>query len=128
MRTAALHNRTRTMIGHHRDRAKARGRAIDYTLDDLRVKVVCAKQLPCVYCGRPLTDANFSGDHAVPVSRGGSFGLENVEICCKTCNETKGDLTHEEFSALWALLRAWESVARVSVLRRLRAGGKWRRA
>jgi hypothetical protein len=74
-----------------------------------------------------MTDATWSSDHATPTSRGGSFCLCNVEVICRRCNETKGPLTHEEFSALLAVLRDFTSVARMDVIRRLRAGGRVRR-
>jgi hypothetical protein len=44
-------------------------------------------------------------------------------VICRRCNETKGPLTHEELSALLAVLRDFASAARVDVLR-LQAGGR----
>lgn len=78
----------------------------------------------CRSCGCALTEQNFSCDHATPTSRGGSFALQNVEITCKCCNEAKGVLTAEEFALLWVALRQMTSEGRVSVIRRLRAGGR----
>lgn len=48
---------------------------------------LCAKyKYRCVCCGkrRPLTV-----DHIVPLSRGGSNGIENIQPLCKPCNQKK---------------------------------------
>lgn len=42
----------------------------------------------CAYCGEPAT----SRDHLVPISRGGSNGIENIIPACLTCNLRKHDL------------------------------------
>lgn len=68
----------------------------------------------CHYCAIPLIRANphkphaiedwakrgkgiASVDHKHPTSRGGSSKLENLVLCCYTCNEKKGDSTYEMF-------------------------------
>lgn len=64
---------------------------------------------PCPYCQRTMNLSNGrhashapSRDHKVPISRGGTNDSENVEICCRRCNEQKGQLTPEEFRAVRA--------------------------
>lgn len=48
----------------------------------------------CIYCGSlgPLVK-----DHATPVHRGGSDGIENVVPACSPCNQSKGADTAAEF-------------------------------
>jgi len=116
--------RTRCAIDSHRKRAKEAGQMLDYGLDEFRLRVKEAMELPCRYCGASLTDSTWSSDHSTPTSRGGSYCLWNVEIVCRRCNETKGALTSEEFASLRLLLSDWHDVARVNVLVRLRAGAK----
>lgn len=53
----------------------------------------------CEYCNAPVDVLSFSPDHATPLSRGGSSGLENVAISCERCNQAKGKLTAAEFKA-----------------------------
>jgi hypothetical protein len=79
---------------------------------------------PCPYCRQRLTPANFSLDHAQPVSCGGAWGRWNLEVCCLRYNQTKGILSAEHFRGLLALLASWEPRVRQDVLARLRAGGK----
>lgn len=44
----------------------------------------------CSYCGKPLTQKNWSIDHIVPKSKGGTYDLSNLVPCCKGCNNSKG--------------------------------------
>lgn len=74
----------------------------------------------CPYCQNPLTPKTFAVDHRQPVSRGGSSALDNLIPCCKRCNETKGELSEAEFTALHALAATWEEPARRILFRRLR--------
>jgi 5-methylcytosine-specific restriction endonuclease McrA len=49
----------------------------------------------CVYCG--ATDRPLQVEHIVPRVRHGSDRISNLTMACKTCNETKGKRTAEEF-------------------------------
>jgi len=59
-----------------------------------------ADAVQCFYCGtsgemgKTLTD-----DHYIPTSRGGSGAKENKVLCCRPCNEAKGDMTGDEYIA-----------------------------
>src|SRR6185437_13520610 len=48
----------------------------------------------CVYCA---STERLEIDHRVPVSRGGTNSLENLQIACRSCNGQKWSRTHEEF-------------------------------
>lgn len=54
----------------------------------------------CPYCPRQLTAENARFDHVIPIARGGSVGLENLEPVCETDNREKGELTGEEFKTI----------------------------
>lgn len=54
----------------------------------------------CYYCGTQLDHPestghtgvrNFTVDHVIPVSLGGTDALENLVLCCKQCNSSKCD-------------------------------------
>jgi 5-methylcytosine-specific restriction endonuclease McrA len=82
----------------------------------------------CPYCLQPLTIENFSVDHARPISRGGGWEASNLCVCCRRCNEGKGQLTGREWMQLRDVLRSWNAEeAERDVLRRLRAGGRIQR-
>ena len=51
----------------------------------------------CRYCGVEVNWSDRKGraggtyDHVVPVTRGGTDDLENIVVCCRGCNNRKGD-------------------------------------
>jgi len=52
----------------------------------------------CRYCGVALgVDAQV--DHAVPVARGGSNDIENLDLICPRCNQEKDSKTPKEYIA-----------------------------
>lgn len=44
----------------------------------------------CLACGK---ETNLTADHVVPVSKGGSSNISNIQGLCKSCNSSKGDKT-----------------------------------
>lgn len=61
-------------------------------------------------------------DHRTPISRGGSFGIENLAITTAQNNQRKGALLEVEFKQLLEFLSGFEPVAKTDVLTRLRRG------
>ncbi len=49
----------------------------------------------CAACGEPVAlsdgDRRATIDHVVPLSKGGSDDLSNLQLLCQECNEEKGD-------------------------------------
>lgn len=47
--------------------------------------------LACVYCGQGIEDgAQFTLDHLMPHSKGGSNATTNLVTACKRCNSSRG--------------------------------------
>lgn len=51
----------------------------------------------CALCGRPLTYAEMTIDHIVPLAKGGENEIENFQCTCKECNEFKQSILPEDF-------------------------------
>jgi hypothetical protein len=49
------------------------------------------KILPCVYCEETLTPETVTIDHILPVSKGGTNDLSNLQPTCEPCNRAKGN-------------------------------------
>lgn len=65
-----------------------------HTADDIK-RQFDAQHGKCYYCGCEVGD-RYHADHAIPLSRGGSDGPENIVIACPPCNQSKGNkLPHE---------------------------------
>lgn len=67
------------------------------------MKAVCGNA--CVKCGS--TELDLSKDHIVPICKGGSDGIENIQPMCHRCNAGKGgsdsaDLRPENWSEMLA--------------------------
>lgn len=45
----------------------------------------------CQYCNREVSSNNFTLDHVIPRTLGGSTMWTNVVTCCGPCNQKKGD-------------------------------------
>lgn len=45
----------------------------------------------CVECGATKEDCRLEIDHIIPVSRGGSDELSNLQVLCKDCNSAKSN-------------------------------------
>jgi 5-methylcytosine-specific restriction endonuclease McrA len=54
----------------------------------------------CALTGRPLSwnkPQEYEYDHILPIARGGTACLDNLQIVCTDANRAKNDLTEEEF-------------------------------
>lgn len=69
-----------------------------FTVDEF--KALCdAKGWVCSYCGKQLTEQTVSPDHIIPLTRGGSNYIANINPSCRFCNRTKQNKTPEEWLA-----------------------------
>lgn len=71
------------------------------------------QQGKCYYCGQTVeisqdSKAGVSVDHKVPKSRGGSNEIENLVLCCRSCNVLKSN--HMDFELLDCLARIYRNL------------------
>lgn len=72
-------------------------------------RVILAKsKCKCSHCGKLIElGKNFSVEHVIPLSRGGSNDLDNLVGLCKDCNKTKGNFllcSSKEISSYYSKL------------------------
>jgi hypothetical protein len=56
----------------------------------------------CAYCGIRIDDG-YQIDHVIPLRQKGSDYIDNILLCCSTCNQSKGGRTFDE----WKMVRGW---------------------
>jgi hypothetical protein len=74
-----------------------------FTLADVVKLYGMPSDWKCFMTGDPIDvtqPSTYSFDHPLPVMRGGQSTLDNFTICSKRVNETKSDLTPEEYLTL----------------------------
>jgi len=54
----------------------------------------------CIYCGTKLHKENATADHIIPISKGGNNTQVNLVVCCKDCNNERGNLDFNDYRAL----------------------------
>lgn len=116
---------TSRMYGHMKDRPviKAAG-GVPFTLEQFRQDVLSVMGtkdgvLQCRYCRGHFTIGEVAADHAIPLSRAGGFGLDNLDYPCRNCNQAKGSMKPQEFTDLIEFLERKLPDARTDVLGRL---------
>ncbi len=55
------------------------------------------KHPACSLCGYEFQNLDFEMDHDLPLSRGGSNDIENLQLLCHRCNKGKDALTTNEY-------------------------------
>ena len=51
----------------------------------------------CGICGRFIPLEEYTIDHIIPLSKGGTNDLDNLQACCSFCNKAKDDSLGDEF-------------------------------
>lgn len=104
--------------------------AMPFTVEQYRAHALDAMggyyegAVTCRYCSRPLDFADSVGDHAVPLSRGGSPNLSNIDFICADDNDRKGSMLPVEYLMLLAFVERELPLARTDILARLQKATK----
>lgn len=54
----------------------------------------------CEICGKPVKFKKMTVDHKIPLSKGGTNDLSNLQLAHLTCNRAKADMLTDEFAEL----------------------------
>lgn len=63
----------------------------------IRRKLYARQNGKCAYCGRHRNHKYMTVDHIIPLSKGGTNDIGNLQCVCKKCNSLKDDMMPEEF-------------------------------
>lgn len=89
-RNPSKYKATRSACKHRRRNAEG-----DFSSKDL-LTMLEHQNNKCVYCRTDISSI-YHVDHIVPISKGGSNYLENIQLLCPTCNMRKHTTDHETF-------------------------------
>lgn len=97
------------LISSFKRRAKKHNKTYDYITKRADYALIIKEKLKgkCEYCSCKLTRTNLNVDHKIPISRGGSFGEDNLAYVCSACNRSKAEMSAEEFMSLQKLILTW---------------------
>ena len=68
--------------------ARLRGSEGKFTLKEWE-EVKCKHHFCCVYCGKSEEEAKLTKDHIIPLTKGGSNWISNIQPLCQSCNSRK---------------------------------------
>lgn len=81
-------------------RSKKTNTECSVTIEELRNLLYENYGQQCKYCYKRLDINNLVIDHIIPVSKGGSSNINNLQIICNTSNSMKGSLDERNFQML----------------------------
>ncbi len=118
-----LDKRLLNMLASCKTRDKKHGQETMITIDMLREFAKTKIGTKCIYCDDILTHKNISFDHIIPLSKGGTSELANIQLICKTCNRQKDKMLHDEFVKLKSFLLTISEPSRKMINQKLSMGG-----
>jgi len=118
--------------GKRKGQLRTPARPLYLTHDSLRTwlwKQVGLNAIPCPFCHVPIDILSLTIDHQIPRDAGGEFRFENMECCCRDCNERKGEMTRDAFVKIIAFKPTLSPYDQAVFWNRLKAahGGSARR-
>lgn len=70
------------------------------TVEELRQLLYNSYGTQCKYCNKKIDVNTLVIDHIIPISKGGTSNIDNLQIICSTSNSMKGSLDENNFKLL----------------------------
>lgn len=86
---------------------------------DYEKKTVYAKcNGKCCICGKKIDFLDMTIDHKIPLSKGGTNEMSNLQLSCEPCNRIKNSMTMPELAEkITEILRNYKKMKIVKMLR-----------
>lgn len=65
--------------------------------DEVRKYVFTRNNYQCQSCGTTYQESQLNIDHIIPLAKGGSNDISNLQCLCSTCNQSKKDKLDSRF-------------------------------
>jgi 5-methylcytosine-specific restriction endonuclease McrA len=101
-----LHHMPKMAEKTHKYRARKRLNGVYQVSEKELIKLYSS---PCIACG---TTKRISVDHIIPIVRGGTHGIGNLQSLCLKCNSSKNDRTMSEWKFRDLLKRKYDGALR----------------
>jgi 5-methylcytosine-specific restriction protein A len=72
-----------------RERPSSSMRGYDAQWNKIRVIVLRRDNWTCLQCNKKLIGSDATVDHRIPLTRGGTNELTNLQAMCRSCNSSK---------------------------------------
>lgn len=72
------------------NKARRRGAEGKYTIGEWN-DLLKKHNYKCLFCGRGLPEVKVTVDHIIPISKGGTNDISNIQPLCMSCNRRKSD-------------------------------------
>ena len=70
--------------------ARLKGAEGKFTLEEWS-QLKCEHDYRCVHCGKSEQEVKLTKDHIIPLTKGGSNYIDNIQPLCQSCNSRKGN-------------------------------------
>ena len=81
-----------------------------YLTPTQRAKIYNKSNKRCAICGKPLSIDDFTVDHIIPLSLGGTYDEDNLQATHEKCNFMKGNMDPAEFNNLTQSITEYQMI------------------
>lgn len=89
-------NKEKSLIKYHKYRTVKQGNGGSFTCKQIH-NMYIQQNKKCKVCREEFGSKKYHIDHIIPISKGGSSDISNIQLLCKKCNLSKGNKNLEDW-------------------------------